>query len=81
MEKCPESMIFMLGGNDMNAMDMLRKALTDLGADGLYNSEGDGEQSCGCGLDDFAPCGCDFWDCVPAKKKGDLYYPMEVTCP
>jgi hypothetical protein len=66
----------------MNAKDLLKKALTDMGADGLYNREGDGEESCGCGFDDFALCGCDFWDCVPAKKEGNNnFYPMEVTCP
>jgi hypothetical protein len=57
MEKCPESMIFMLGGNKMNAKDILKKALTDMGADGLWNGSL-GEEACGCGIDDLDPCDC-----------------------
>ena len=59
------------------AKEILIAGLKDMGADGLYNAMGDGEESCGCGLDDFAPCGGDYWECVPAKKRGNGYYPME----
>lgn len=42
------------------------------GFDGLYSAE-----PCGCGLDDFAPCGeGPFPGCVPARLKDDgLFYP------
>lgn len=41
-------------------VDYLRK----IGADGLCNPG----SCCGCGLDDFVPCGADMADCVPAKR-------------
>ena len=78
MEKCPESMIFMLGGNKMNAKDILKKALTDMGADGLWNGSL-GEEACGCGIDDLDPCDCcNINECEPAKLHEDgLFYPMK----
>ena len=59
----------------MNAKSLLKKALTDMGADGLCNAESD----CGCGLDDFEPClVCNLDECVPANLGEDgLFYPME----
>lgn len=47
--------------------------LSEHGHDGLYALEG----PCGCGLDDFAPCGDGpFPECVPAKLHEDgLFYP------
>jgi hypothetical protein len=64
----------------MNAKSMLKKALADMGADGLCIP---GDEPCGCGLDDFEPCDSILLDeCEPAKKHEDgLYYPMEVACP
>lgn len=60
----------------MNAKDLLKKALTEMGADGLCNPA----YECGCGLDDFEPCAaCDLDDCIPAKvvKLDGRYYPMQ----
>jgi hypothetical protein len=64
----------------MNAMDLLKKALKDMGADGLWNNQL-GEDACGCGLDDIATCGdCNLEDCEPAKQKDDgLFYPMKAV--
>lgn len=63
----------------MNAKSMLKKALADMGADSLWY--GDGEETCGCGIDDLAPCDCLNLDgCIAAKQgKGGLFYPMEVA--
>ena len=63
----------------LNVEQILITALKSMGADGLCNPRG----SCGCGLEDFAPCskmgGWEFaYDCVPAKRGEDgLYHPME----
>ena len=43
--------------------EILMDYLKAIGADGLAGDE------CGCGLDDFAPCGCCPFDCVPARKE------------
>ena len=62
----------------MDVEEILIKALREMGAEGLYDSEG----PCGCGIDDLAPCG-ETWGeildrCIPAKRGEDgLYYPME----
>ena len=48
----------------MNVIEMVRKYIEDQGLDGLCNG------ACGCGLDDFAPCGDGpYPDCVAAKKQ------------
>lgn len=58
----------------MNAKDLLIQALKNMGADGLVYPE----IECGCGFDDFEPCdGCCLSHCIPAKKKDEMYYPME----
>jgi hypothetical protein len=49
----------------MNVVALLRKALTDMGADGL--SDGD---ECGCVLADLAPCGEPGLLCVAAENRG-----------
>ena len=63
----------------MNAKDVLKKALKEMGADGLYNDYLGCDGLRGCGLDDFVPCDvCNLDDCVPAILKEDGYfYPME----
>ena len=54
--------------------NILEKALKDLGADGLCNSNG----ACGCGVDELAPCECLNLECIAAKwispKEGDPEY-------
>jgi hypothetical protein len=65
---------------DRYAIDLLKKALQEIGADGLVNVC----TECGCGLDDFAPCGeCNIDECEAATKKGKktgaLYYPMKAV--
>jgi hypothetical protein len=48
----------------MNALNLLKKALIEMGADGLCCP---GEE-CGCGLDDLAPCDClNLRECEAAK--------------
>ena len=43
--------------------EMLQSALLSIGADGLCNLD----MSCGCGLDDLAPCGnCNLDECEAA---------------
>jgi hypothetical protein len=62
----------------MNAKSLLIKALTEMGADGLVNTD----MECGCGLDDFEPCDeCVLRECEPAKlnKEDGYFYPMEET--
>lgn len=58
----------------MNCRQMIIRHLLEIGADGLCNPE----IECGCGPDDLRPCGAvDVDGCVAAKRKGDLYFPME----
>ena len=55
----------------MNCLDIIKKYLEDNGFDGLTT------EVCGCGLDDFAPCGDGPLPiCRPAKycEKTDMYY-------
>lgn len=63
----------------LDVTDLLRDALTRIGADGLCGDD------CGCGLDDLAPCGCIGPDCLAARCEvlteprsdagvGDLWY-------
>lgn len=66
----------------MTAKQILIDGLKAMGADGLYNDEGD--PFCGCGLDDLAPCeascegGISLDGCRPAKREGKYnFYPME----
>jgi hypothetical protein len=46
----------------LTVADVLRDACERYGADGLCNEE------CGCGLDDFVPCGEAHPDCILAKR-------------
>jgi hypothetical protein len=59
----------------MNVRELLIEKLREIGADGLYNEDGE----CGCGLDDMEPCAgyCNLSICEAAVKRGDLFYPME----
>jgi hypothetical protein len=58
----------------MNVKEMVIAKLREIGADGLYNENGE----CGCGLDDLAPCYEGIvQECEAAKRIGDLFYPME----
>lgn len=63
----------------MIAKDLLKKALADMGADGLYNGYLGCDEACGCGLDDFIPCDeCNLDECEPAKlNKDGCFYPIE----
>jgi hypothetical protein len=48
----------------MNALDIVKRYLTDHNFDGLAM------KNCGCGLDDLAPCGeVDVRQCCPAKVR------------
>ena len=47
----------------MNCREIVIAHLKSIGADGLCIND------CGCGIDDFAPCGSDFSDCVPARAR------------
>jgi hypothetical protein len=51
----------------MTTKDLLIEGLKAHGFDGLCNSDA----SCGCGIDDLAPCGgdCNVLDCEPAYKR------------
>ncbi len=48
----------------MNCAEIVKEYLKKNGYDGLCNPE----IPCGCGLDDFQPCGEDFAECEPAYK-------------
>lgn len=47
-----------------NARGIVEEYLRSRGYDGLCNPD----TECGCGLDDFTPCGIEIGDCVPAYK-------------
>ena len=59
----------------MNAFDMLKQALREGGWDGLA----DPDMDCGCGLDDFIPCGQITAGCCPAKRRENKFYVQEET--
>lgn len=67
-----------MGVKKITVNDIIIKWLINHGCDGLHNDCGSSYGSCGCGIDDIAPCGHGF-DCVPAIKKGDLYYAAQTT--
>lgn len=46
----------------MDCREIIKKYLRDNGYDGLCNPD----CSCGCGIDDMAPCCDNIFDCVPA---------------
>lgn len=46
----------------MNVHDIIQAHLKEIGAEGLAN----GDEECGCGIDDLAPCGEACMGCVPA---------------
>lgn len=48
----------------MTVKDIVESKLREMGADGLCN----GDCECGCGLDDFVPCGECFCGCAPARR-------------
>jgi len=57
--------------------EIIRKHLTEVGADGLCRNE-----CCGCGLNNLIPCGDVDLDCVQARKvddpnEGEIFVPME----
>jgi len=59
-----------------SAIDILRDALRAQGYGGLCEPE----TECGCGLDDFRPCGQDPSECLPAHQRRDgLYCPGRAT--
>ncbi len=59
--------------DDMTIRAIAKQWLKDNGYDGLWWAEG----PCGCGFDDFAPCGeCICW-CVPAYKKDGYFHPAD----
>jgi len=51
--------------NTIDAEELLRAKLQEIGADGLMYMDEDG---CGCSLDDFMPCGEISTECVAARK-------------
>jgi hypothetical protein len=60
----------------MNVKEIIKKHLTEVGADGLCRDQ------CGCGLADLIPCGAVDLDCVQARKvddpdEGEIFVPME----
>ena len=58
------------------AREILIAGLKAMGADGLFWLDGD--DVCGCGIDDLAPCeNCNLDRCVPAKRKSEMFYQME----
>ena len=58
----------------MTVADMIRAALAGIGADGLCNCE----ESCGCGIEDLAPCECiNLSECVAAKYRAGYYRAIE----
>ena len=68
----------------MNVHEMVKLYIRQQGMDGLCNGV------CGCGLDDFAPCGDGpYSDCEMARKvtklnSGDLQHPITgevIHCP
>ena len=48
----------------MNVHDIIQSHLQEIGAEGLAN----GDEECGCGIDDLAPCGEACMGCVPAHR-------------
>lgn len=46
----------------MNVHDIIQAHLKEIGAEGLAN----GDEECGCDIDDLAPCGEACMGCVPA---------------
>lgn len=59
----------------MDVIDMVRRQLVALGADGLANPG----QNCGCGLEDLFPCGNPHeTECVSARRRERI--PVSATC-
>lgn len=73
----------------MNVLDIIRNNLKASGADGLVNNS----ESCGCGIDDLAPCEGIQRGCCAARSRiatspgefqevGDkVFYPIELAPP
>ena len=59
----------------MKAIDILKAALSDMGADGLCN----GYCECSCSIEHVGICIDRLDECEAAKKREDgLYYPMDA---
>lgn len=54
-------------------VDMIKEYLKNHNFDGLCCLDGD--ENCGCGIDDLAPCGEIGMYCQPAIKIGRKYHP------
>ena len=67
------------GGNKIervgnpSAIDIVRDYLVKHGFDGLYVEDSNTGVSCGCGVDDLAPCGEIYQDCIAAYRLGNVY--------
>ena len=64
----------------MNVKEIVKQWLKDNGYDGLFldNNCPDGDENCGCSIDDFAPCGeGPLPECEPAYRKDGLSYPSD----
>lgn len=48
----------------MNVHDIIQSHLKEIGAEGLAN----GDEECGCDINDLAPCGEACMGCVPANR-------------
>jgi hypothetical protein len=49
---------------EMNVHDIIQSHLKEIGAEGLAN----GDEECGCDINDLAPCGEACMECVPAHR-------------
>ena len=63
----------------MTVLEIVKDWLKDNGFDGLYWADDfTGEETCGCDLDDFAPCGDMSPNCITAyRHKNGLMYPTK----
>ena len=60
---------------NLTVREIVKKYLQENGYDGLYFDDGD--EKCGCALDDFEPC-CEMWqECQAAYKHSDDFFRLE----